>query len=118
LAPSIQKIPGGLDHCFKLLNSGLTESPAAILKHESTGRSITVYTTQPGIQVYTGNSLDGSIKGHNNTIYQKQAAVCLETQHFPDTPNQPNFPSTLLKPYEEYNHVVKYVFGIEYRSAF
>ncbi|HPF93993.1 MAG TPA: aldose epimerase family protein [Tenuifilaceae bacterium] len=113
LAQSIQDIAGGLDHCYELSNSRSTKSPAAILKHESTGRSITVYTTQPGIQIYTGNSLDGSIKGHNNTIYQKHAAVCLETQHFPDTPNHPNFPSTLLKPNEVFNHEVKYVFEVE-----
>ena len=113
LAQSIHHIPGGLDHCFELLNTGSTKSPSSILKHESTGRSITVYTTQPGIQIYTGNSLDGSLTGHNNTIYQKHAAVCMETQHFPDTPNQPNFPSTLLKPNEEYKQEVKYVFGIE-----
>ncbi|HCX99181.1 MAG TPA: galactose-1-epimerase, partial [Bacteroidales bacterium] len=73
-------------------------------------RSILIYTTQPGLQLYTGNSLDGTIKGHNETIYNKHGAVCLETQHFPDSPNQSNFPSTLLKPTEEYRHEVRYVF--------
>jgi len=113
LGDSILPTSGGIDHCFELLNNGSIDSLAAILKHKPSGRSISVYTTQPGLQLYTGNSLDGSIKGHNGTIYNKQDAVCLETQHFPDTPNQSNFPSTLLKPMEEYRHEVKYVFKTE-----
>lgn len=110
LRNSVLNIPGGIDHCFELLNDGSLESPVAILKHEPSGRSISVYTTQPGLQAYTGNSLDGSLKGHNGTIYNKHDAICLETQHFPNSPNQSSFPSTLLKPMEEYRHEVKYIF--------
>ena len=110
---SVLKIPEGIDHCFELLNDGSLESPVAILKHEPSGRSISVYTTQPGLQVYTGNSLDGSLKGHNGTIYNKHDAICLETQHFPNSPNQSSFPSTLLKPMEEYRHEVKYIFKLD-----
>jgi aldose 1-epimerase len=61
-----------------------------------------VYTTEPGIQFYSGNFLDGSIIGKSGKIYQKRHGLCLETQHFPDSPNQPNFPSTVLKPGQTY----------------
>ncbi|HCY01241.1 MAG TPA: galactose-1-epimerase, partial [Bacteroidales bacterium] len=69
LGDSILATSGGIDHCFELLNNGSIDNPAAILKHKPSGRSILIYTTQPGLQLYTGNSLDGTIKGHNETIY-------------------------------------------------
>jgi aldose 1-epimerase len=62
------------------------------------GRRLEVLTTEPGVQFYSGNFLDGTVKGKGNKIYPRRAAFCLETQRFPDSPNHPNFPSTLLKP--------------------
>ncbi len=112
LGHSILAIPGGTDHCFVLNKNNDYQKPAAVLVHPESGRSLTVYCTHPGIQVYTGNSLDGTCIGHNGTIYHKHFGVCLEMQHFPDTPNQPNFPSTLIKNGEIYKQRAKLEFGI------
>lgn len=101
-SPLLNKVSHPMDNCFVLDPEREKEDPSAILYHEGTGRKLTVYSTQPGIQVYTSNFLDGSLTGHNETAYQKHQAICLETQHFPDTPNHENFPSTLLKPGEPY----------------
>ena len=103
----------GIDHCFALNNTGIdNKKEAAWIAHEESGRILRVFTTQPGIQIYTGNNLDGTVSGHNNIIYHKHSAICLETQHYPDTPNRPEFPSTLLNPGEIYNHSAKFVFDI------
>ena len=88
-------------------------TPAATVYEPASGRTLTVYTTQPGIQLYTGNSLDGSVVGHNGVAYEKNSAFCLETQHFPDTPNKPQFPSTLLRVGEEYSHFTRFIFGVK-----
>jgi len=69
-----------------------------------------VYTTEPGIQFYTGNFLDGTITGKGGQVYQQRAAFCLETQHFPDSPNHPTFPSTTLKPGQKYETSTVYKF--------
>ncbi len=90
-----------------------TKSPLAILHHNKSGRKINVWSTQPGIQVYSGNFLDGSLRGHNGQKYFRHSAICLETQHFPDSPNHLNFPSTLLKPKEKYHHIATFQFCIE-----
>ena len=111
LGKKIDSIAGGVDHCFALKQPRSLTKPAAKLLHEESGRWLKVYCTQPGIQVYTGNSLDGSLVGHNGNCYQKHSAVCLETQHFPDSPNKPNFPITILMPDEEYSHQVRLAFG-------
>ncbi len=107
-----QKIPEEkeLDHCFVLNTARKKNEPAAILYHEASGRRLTIFTTQPGIQVYTSNHLDGTLQGHEGTIYQKHHAICLETQHFPDTPNQSGFPSTLLRPGEIYRETNTWYF--------
>jgi aldose 1-epimerase len=76
---------------------------AAALEHPASGRRLEVLTTEPGIQVYTGGGLDGTEVGKGEVRYQRGAGVCLETQHFPDAPNQPAFPSTTLRPGEEFN---------------
>jgi aldose 1-epimerase len=112
LGNQIRTIDGGIDHCFALENAELKKSPDAILICNSTGRKLEVFTSQPGIQVYTGNSLDGSHTGHNGSIYSKHMAICLETQHFPDTPNHPQFPSTLLKPNETYHQTTRMAFSV------
>ena len=70
---------------------------------------MTVETDQPGVQLYTGNGLQGQT-GKSGKTYQRQSALCLETQHFPDSPNQPQFPSTVLRPEETYRHVCVYSF--------
>jgi aldose 1-epimerase len=74
---------------------------------------MTVFTTQPGIQVYSGNFLDGSIRGKGGQPYCKHAGLCLETQHFPNSPNQPAFPSTLLRPGEVYHQTTVYQLTIK-----
>ena len=71
---------------------------AAKVMDPATGRVLTVTTTQPGVQFYTGNFLDGTLTGRNGMKFEKRTGFCLETQHFPDSPNQPNFPTTELKP--------------------
>jgi aldose 1-epimerase len=109
------KLGGGYDHNF-VLNSapkrgGLTL--AARVLEPGSGRVLEVWTTEPGIQFYTSNFLNGSIKGKGGIAYQKHAALCLETQHFPDSPNHPKFPTTTLKPGEKYHTVTVYKFSAE-----
>jgi aldose 1-epimerase len=101
-----------IDNCF-VFRKDDTYSPLAILYHEESGRKIKVWSTQPAIQVYTGNFLDGSLSGHNGQKYHKHSAICLETQHFPDSPNHQNFPSTLLRPGEKYHHISTFQFCID-----
>lgn len=91
-------------------SAGLHE--AARVQDPESGRVLTVQATQPGVQFYTGNFLDG-VHGKHGHIYNKHAALCLETQHFPDSPNQSNFPSTELKPGQSFHSVTKYIFSVE-----
>ncbi|PYV05064.1 MAG: galactose-1-epimerase [Acidobacteria bacterium] len=91
----------GYDHNF-VLNGGGAPALAARVYEPVSGRVLEVYTTEPGVQFYTGNFLDGSIKGKGGQVYQRRYGFCLETQHFPDSPNKPDFPSTVLKPGEKY----------------
>jgi aldose 1-epimerase len=72
-----------------------------------------VYTTEPGIQFYSGNFMDGSHNGHDNRVYNYRHAICLETQHYPDSPNHANFPSTVIRPGENYKSTTIYKFGIK-----
>lgn len=106
---------GGYDHNWVLNSSDGSLALAAKVYEPTTGRVMEVYTTEPGIQFYTGNFLNGSITGKGNTVYDKHAALCLESQHFPDSPNQPAFPSTVLKPGEEYTQRTVYKFSTESR---
>jgi aldose 1-epimerase len=71
-----------------------------------------VFTTEPGIQFYSGNFLDGTITGKKGILYQKHHGLCLETQHYPDSPNQPDFPNTILRPGEVYKQTTSYRFGV------
>ena len=99
------EIGGGYDHNFVLTGGDADRgglSPAARVVEPLTGRVLEVSTDQPGVQFYTGNFLDGSIIGTSGRPYVKRGAFCLETQHFPDGPNQPDFPSTILRPGETY----------------
>jgi aldose 1-epimerase len=104
------KIGHGYDHNFVIDGKAGELTQAAELYDESTGRVLTVFTTEPGVQLYTANFLDGTIHGKKNVVYTKNTAVCLETQHFPDSPNHPKFPSTELKPGQEFHSVTVYRF--------
>jgi len=107
----IAQVPGGYDHNW-VLNGGAGPHAAATVYEPVTGRTLEVTTDQPGIQFYTGNFLNGTLKGKGGTVYGKHAGFCLETQHFPDSPNQPKFPSTILKPGETFHSVSTYKFGV------
>jgi len=108
----ISQVEGGYDHNFVLNNAdGKMRLVAEVTEPES-GRQMDVYTDQPGIQFYSGNFLDGSIIGKGGKVYKKHYGFCLETQHFPDSPNHENFPSSVLKPGETYETQTIYKFGI------
>ena len=100
----------GYDHNWVLNSGGGSLALAARVAEPATGRVMEVYTTEPGVQFYTGNFLDGSITGKEGRVYQRRYGFCLETQHFPDSPNQPAFPSTVLKPGEKYMQTTIYMF--------
>ena len=106
------KLGGGYDHNFVVNRKAATGlSLAARVSDAASGRTMEVWTTEPGVQFYTGNFLDGSFKGKGGITYQKRTAFCLETQHFPDSPNHPSFPTTLLKPGEKYHTTTVYKFA-------
>ncbi len=109
----IKSSPVGIDHNIVLRagNPGEMHKVAYVYDPKS-GRALDVYTTQPGVQFYTGNFLDGSFKGRERD-YTQHTGFCLETQHFPDSPNQPHFPSTILKKGEDYHETTIYKFMIE-----
>jgi aldose 1-epimerase len=101
--------PGGYDHNF-VLRTGVKSGVAARVRESQSGRTMYVRTTEPGIQFYTGNFLDGKLIGVGGVKYEKHHAFCLETQHFPDSPNQPKFPSTVLRPGETFHSETIYEF--------
>jgi aldose 1-epimerase len=104
------KYAKGYDDNFVLNSPGQLGTVAARVEEPSSGRVLEVFTTQPGIQFYTGNFLDGKMHGIGG-VYRYRSALCLETQHFPDSPNQPNFPSTVLHPGEQYHNTTIYRFS-------
>jgi len=104
-------VEGGYDHNFVLSRTGEGLSPAARLHDPQSGRTMEILTTEPGIQFYSGNFLDGAITGKSGKIYQQHSGLCLETQHFPDSPNRPNFPSTILKPGTIYKSLTVHKFS-------
>ena len=106
---------GGYDHCWVLDREGQGLSPAATLYHEGTGRMMEIFTTEPGIQFYSGNFLDGSITGKGGRVYGYRSALCLETEHFPDSPNRPDFPSVTLNPGEIYRSTTVTKFSVKGR---
>jgi aldose 1-epimerase len=101
--------PPGYDHCFVLRGQKGALELAAHVRHVGSGRTMEVYTTQPGVQFYTGNFLDGGPAGGG---YPRNAGFCLETQHYPDSPNRPEFPSVVLRPGETYHEITVHRFGI------
>ena len=104
---------GGYDHNYVLNKRDSESSLAARVSEPVTGRVMEVYTTEPGMQFYSGNFLDGSITGKSGQVYQRRSAFCLETQHFPDSPNKPSFPSTVLKPGQRYSSTTVYKFSVQ-----
>jgi aldose 1-epimerase len=110
----IDQIPasiGGYDHNFVLRGGGGKLELAARVTESKSGRVMEMFTTEPGVQFYTGNFLDGKLKGKGGTSYQKHQAFCLEAQHYPDSVNHPNFPSVILRPGETYKQTTVYKFS-------
>ena len=101
----------GYDHNFVLDHAPGQLAEAAEVYEPTTGRILRVLTTEPAVQLYTGNFLDGSITGKEGRVYNRRFALCLETQHFPDSPNHPTFPSTELKPGQEFHSVTVFQFS-------
>ncbi len=103
----------GYDHCW-ILDGGITDAPRPVgsLFHPGSGRKMDIFTTEPALQVYSGNFLDGPIRGKDDQVYATRYGLCLETQHYPDSPNQPDFPSVVLRPGEEYTSQTTYVFSV------
>ena len=106
------KLGKGYDHNFVLDAPGDLNKRAARVEEPTSGRVLDVYTTQPGIQFYSGNVLKGNIHGMGG-VYRHRSALCLETQHFPDSPNHANFPSTVLHPGEQFHQTTVYRFSTE-----
>jgi len=107
------KFSGGYDHCWVLgaeQKKGMNR--AALLMDPKSGRKMEILTDQPGIQFYAGNFLDGTTTGKGGVVYQKRTALCLETENFPDAPNQKNFPSSVLRPGETYTHKMVHRFSV------
>jgi aldose 1-epimerase len=103
----------GYDHNFVLNRIGDGLSLAARVVEPTSGRTLEVSTTEPGVQFYAGNFLDGTLKGKSGHVYGHRGGFCLETQHFPDSPNKANFPSTILKQGQEYSSKTVFTFGVE-----
>ncbi len=103
----------GYDHNFVLTRTGAGLSEAARVVEPLTGRTMTVATTEPGIQFYSGNFLDGTRVGKGGRVYPQRSGFCLETQHYPDSPNQPTFPSTVLRPGDKYSTQTVFTFGVK-----
>ena len=106
------KFGKGFDHNWVLNTQGDINQVAAKLTSPSTGITLEVYTDEPGIQLYTGNFLDGTVKGKKGIVYPQRASVCLETQHYPDSPNKAHWPSVILEPGKTYTSHCIFKFGI------
>lgn len=107
------KFGNGYDHNWVLNTQGDISQLAAKMTSPESGISLEVYTNEPGIQVYTGNFLDGNVKGKKGIVYNQRASVCLETQHYPDSPNKPEWPSVILEPGQTYNSECIFKFSVE-----
>jgi len=111
-ADDVLTVAGGLDHNMVFPDDGAGSiREVARVSEPISDRSLRVFTDQPGMQLYTANHLDGSLMGKGGTVYQQHAGVALETQHFPDSPNQPTFPSTVLRPGNVYRSTTVYAFN-------
>ena len=103
----------GYDHNWVLDTKGNISEPAAVLYSPASGIALTVYTDEPGIQVYSGNFLDGTITGKGGKVYGQRTGICLETQHYPDSPGKPEWPSTLLRPGDTYKSHTIFSFSVQ-----
>jgi aldose 1-epimerase len=113
IGDDIIEVKGGYDHNY-VLNKKTKDLTLAVTVHEPlSGRLMEMYTTEPGVQFYTGNFLDGTLIGKEGHRYVKHAGFCLEAQHFPDSPNQPSFPSCILKPGDTYHQTTIYKFTVK-----
>ncbi|GAB2574437.1 aldose epimerase family protein [Spirosoma areae] len=101
----------GYDHAWVLNSGGDSMKLAATVYEPTSGRTMEVRTTEPAVQFYTGNFLDGSLTGREGVAYKKRFALCLETEHYPDSPNQPSFPTTVLRPGQTYKTTTVYQFS-------
>ena len=110
LGQDLDRVDNGYDVNFVVEGTGLRR--AAMASEPTTGRTMEVWTDQPGIQLYTGGFLDGTIIGRNDAKYDRFHAFCLETQHYPDSPNQPSFPSAILVPKHPFESTTEYRFGV------
>jgi aldose 1-epimerase len=108
----INQVPGGYDHNFVLNHKSTEMEWCASVLDPASGRKLDIYTIEPGLQFYSGNFLNGSITGKNGQVYIQYGALCLETQHYPNSPNNPKFPSTILKPGEKYQTKTIYKFSV------
>jgi len=102
----------GYDHNWVLNTKGCDTLVACCVVDTASGRTLEVYTDEPGVQVYTGNFLDGTVKGKKGIVYKQRTALCMETQHYPDSPNKPNWPSVVLRPGKTYTSHCIYKFGV------
>ncbi len=107
------KLGGGYDHCWVFTDQSNKLKSVAMVTEPVSGRTIEVLTTEPAVQFYTGNFLNGSATGKSGVKYERRYGFCLETQHFPDSPNQAAFPTTVLKPGETYKTTTIYKFGVK-----
>jgi aldose 1-epimerase len=114
IGTEIEKVSGGFDHTY-VLNKKSSEEPelAVTLYHAGSGRYMELYTTEPGVQFYSGNFLNGTVIGKKGVKYVKHGGLALEAQHFPDSPNQPTFPNTILRPGETYKQTTVYRFSVK-----
>jgi aldose 1-epimerase len=108
----IGQVEGGYDHNFVLRSGGGSLGLAARVYEPESGRVMEIFTTEPGIQFYSGNFLDGTITGKEGKVYNQHYGFCLEPQHFPDSPNKPNFPSTILQPGAKYLSITLFKFSV------
>ncbi|MDE3740859.1 aldose epimerase family protein [Maribacter polysaccharolyticus] len=104
---------GGYDHCWVLNDQDSGLRTVATVSEPKTGRTMEVATTEPGVQLYTGNFLDGTLPIPGGGVYGKRSGFCLETQHYPDSPNRPDFPTTVLNPGENYTTVTSFKFNVK-----
>lgn len=112
IGAELAAVKGGYDHNWVLKRKGKDLEKIATAYDASSGRFMEVFTTEPGLQFYTGNFLDGTLKGKQQQ-YQQHAGFCMETQHFPDAPNQPSFPNTIVQPGETYRSLTHYRFSVK-----
>ena len=113
IGKDIAAVQGGYDHNWVLNKTDRSLTLVGTLYHAASGRKMEVLTTEPGMQFYSGNFLDGTLKGKGGVTYVKHGGLSLEAQHFPDSPNQKEFPSTILKPGETYAQTTVYRFGVK-----